>query len=86
LKTLTTIRTELGYYFQCVWDETTDIAKEFEEAQRHCATHEVDCDYVPNEDTAMIHGTSMHDELNMAEVECIHSYFLEHGWTLEDKS
>ena len=86
MKTLSSIHTELGCYFQCVWDEPTDIAKEFEEAQSHCATFEVYCDYEPNEDTAMIHGASLHDQLNRAGVECIHSYLLEHGWTLEDES
>jgi hypothetical protein len=86
LKTLTSIQPELGYYFQCVWDEATDIVKEFEEAQIRCGTHEVQCDYLQNEDTAMIHGTSMHEQLNRAEVECIHTYLLAHGWTLEDTS
>jgi hypothetical protein len=83
MKTFTGIQIEPGYYFKCVWDESTDMATDFEEARRLRKTHEVCCDYTPSGRTAMIQEVSPDVELNRAEVGRIHAHLFENGWTME---
>ena len=82
MKKLSKVQPELGYHFMCLWDGTVDIEEEIAEAQKHCNTYEVQCDHLPDDDSAIIYGGSANEELNKLEVSCVHSYLLEHGWTM----
>ena len=73
---------ERNYYFYCWFDPTVGFVKEFQEATTHCKTNEVVCNHKPEGDAAIIVGRGKYPYLNRNNVECVRSYFLEHGWTL----
>lgn len=66
--------------FLCIWNETVDIEKEIGEAQNHCKAYKVLYHHPPDENLAVIFGQSTDEEMCKAQVECVHSYFLNHGW------
>jgi hypothetical protein len=73
---------ERNYYFYCWFDSTVRVTEEFQEATTHCRTSEVVCNHKPEDDAAIIVGRGRYAYRNKDNVECVRSYFLEHGWKL----
>ena len=71
---------ERNYYFYCWFDSTVHITDEFQEAKTQCKATAVVCGHKQNEDAAIIVGRGKWGYGNKKDVECVRSYFLDHGW------
>lgn len=74
---------ERNYYFLCWFDPVVRMTEEFEEARRHCNAYELDCDHQGYQDEATIVGRGSFADQNRKDVECIRTFFLDHGWKEE---
>jgi hypothetical protein len=76
---------ERNFYFYCWFDPAVRIREEFQEGRKHCNTYEVDCDHQPDQDAATIVGRGAFADQNKKDVECVRSYFVDHGWKEEEE-
>ena len=73
---------ERNYYFYCWFDPIVRVTDEFEEAKTQCKATAVVCHHKQGQDAAIVVGRGKWGYGNKKDVEWVHSYFLEHGWTL----
>ena len=76
--------TERNYYFNCWFDPAVHMRVEFQEARKYCDTYEVDLDHQSDQEAATIVGRGAFADQNKKDVECLRSYFLDHGWKEEE--
>lgn len=72
--------TERDYYFICWFDQAVHMEEEFQQATKHCNTDHVLCDHQPDLVTSIVMGRGRWADKNKKDVECVHSYLLDHGW------
>jgi hypothetical protein len=76
-----------GYRFECWWNGTFDIREEVAAARKHCGVASpfdvlVGPSWQQNNLNALVtSGNSIDEARSMRQMECVHSYLLEHEWT-----